>query len=46
MRLPGTEVGAPADLVVFDEDPVADPAVLRRPAVIVRAGRVVRGTVG
>ncbi|HEY5880733.1 MAG TPA: amidohydrolase family protein [Nakamurella sp.] len=46
MRVPGTEVGAPADLVVFDQDPAADPAVLKRPAVVVRAGRVVRGTVG
>ena len=44
LRTPGTEVGAPADLVVFAEDPVADPAVLRRPAVIIRAGRVVRGS--
>jgi imidazolonepropionase-like amidohydrolase len=46
MRLPGTEVGAPADLVVFADDPTRDPAVLRRPAVIIRAGRVVRGTIG
>jgi len=46
MRVPGTEVGAPADLVVFDQDPAADPSVLKRPAVIVRAGRVVRGVVG
>lgn len=46
MDVPGTEVGAPADLVVFADDPVIDPAVLRRPALIVRAGRVVRGVVG
>jgi imidazolonepropionase-like amidohydrolase len=45
MRVPGTEVGAPADLVVFTDDPAADPSVLRRPAVIIRAGAVVRGTV-
>ncbi len=38
LRVPGTEVGAPADLVVYSDDPVADPTVLRRPAVIVRAG--------
>lgn len=44
MRLPGTEIGAPADLIVFDQDPAVDPSVLRRPAVIVRSGRVVRGT--
>jgi len=46
MRVPGTEVGAPADLVVLDADPTLDPTVLKRPAVIIRAGRVVRGTVG
>lgn len=44
MNLPGTEVGAPADLVVLADDPALDPSVLRRPAVIIRAGRVVRGT--
>ncbi len=44
LRVPGTEPGAPADLVVFDEDPVADPMVLKRPAVIARAGRLVRGS--
>lgn len=46
MGVPGTQVGAPADLVIFADDPVADPSVLRRPAVIVRSGRVVRGVVG
>lgn len=46
LDVPGTEVGAPADLLVFDDDPVTDPSVLKRPAVIVRAGRVVRGTLG
>lgn len=45
MQVPGTEVGAPADLVVFADDPVADPSVLKRPALIIRAGRVVRGTI-
>jgi len=46
MNLPGTEIGAPADLVVLDDDPVVDPSVLKRPALIIRAGRVVRGTLG
>jgi imidazolonepropionase-like amidohydrolase len=41
--VPGTEVGDPADRVVFDEDPTQDPTVLKRPALIIRAGRVVRG---
>jgi imidazolonepropionase-like amidohydrolase len=43
LGVPGTEVGDPADLVVFDEDPTQDPTVLKRPALIIRAGRVVRG---
>ena len=46
MNLPGTEIGAPADLVVLDDDPVVDPSVLKRPALIIRAGRLVRGTLG
>jgi imidazolonepropionase-like amidohydrolase len=46
MNLPGTEIGAPADLVVLDDDPAVDPSVLKRPALIIRAGRVVRGTLG
>lgn len=39
---PGLEEGAPADFVVYDEDPLADLSVLRRPARIVLRGRVVR----
>ena len=46
LGVPGTHVGAPADLVIFADDPVTDPSSLKRPAVIVRAGRVVRGVVG
>jgi imidazolonepropionase-like amidohydrolase len=38
---PGLEEGAPADLVVYDADPVADLGVLRRPARIVLRGVVV-----
>ena len=40
---PGLEEGAPADLVVYDEDPLADLEVLRRPHRIVLRGRVVAG---
>jgi imidazolonepropionase-like amidohydrolase len=35
--------GAPADLVVYDEDPRQDPRVLDRPRLIVLRGRVVKG---
>ncbi|MFD6333196.1 amidohydrolase family protein [Streptomyces niveus] len=38
---PGLEEGAPADLVVFDEDPRADVRVLAEPRRIVLNGRVV-----
>lgn len=38
---PGIEEGAPADLVVFRDDP-HDPAVLARPALIVLDGKVVK----
>ncbi len=44
LGVPGADVGAPADLLVFDDDPAVDPSVLKRPALIIRAGRVVRGT--
>src|SRR6185503_18879979 len=37
---PGIEEGAPADLVIFSDDP-RDPAVLARPRVIVLDGRVI-----
>ncbi len=39
---PGLEEGAPADFVVYDEDPLADLSVLRRPARVVLRGRIVR----
>ncbi|MCK1813609.1 amidohydrolase family protein [Streptomyces sp. XM4011] len=38
---PGLTEGAPADLVVYGEDPRADPAVLARPRRVVLRGRVV-----
>jgi imidazolonepropionase-like amidohydrolase len=34
-------VGAPADLVVFEEDPRADPAAFAQVAYTIRGGRVV-----
>ena len=34
------EVGAPADLVVYRDDPCADPAVLRHPELVLLRGRV------
>ena len=40
---PGLEEGAPADFVVYDEDPLADLEVLRRPHRIVLRGVVVGG---
>jgi hypothetical protein len=39
---PGLEVGRPVDLVTYADDPRDDPAALRRPVAIVRAGRRVR----
>ena len=39
---PGLVVGRPVDLVTYDDDPRDDPAVLRRPVAVVRAGRRVR----
>ncbi|WP_066943339.1 amidohydrolase family protein [Streptomyces lushanensis] len=40
---PGLEEGAPADLVVYDEDPRADVGVLAAPRRIVLNGRVIDG---
>ncbi len=37
----GFEPGRPADLVLFRKDPVVDPTELLRPALVMRAGRVV-----
>jgi imidazolonepropionase-like amidohydrolase len=41
LGLPGMEVGAPADLVVYRRDPCLDLAELRRPAVIMLGGHVI-----
>ena len=38
---PGLEEGASADFVVYDEDPLADLSVLRRPRRVVLRGRIV-----
>ncbi|ADB33790.1 amidohydrolase [Kribbella flavida DSM 17836] len=44
LGVPGELVpGAPADLVVYDEDPRRDPAVLDSPRLIVLRGRIVKG---
>ena len=40
-RLPGPVAGAPADFVVYDEDPLADLRILATPARVVLRGRVV-----
>ena len=40
---PGLEEGAPADLVVYDRDPLADLSVLREPHRVVLRGQVVGG---
>jgi imidazolonepropionase-like amidohydrolase len=39
---PALEVGAPADLVVYEEDPRKDPSILAHPSRIVLRGHVVR----
>jgi imidazolonepropionase-like amidohydrolase len=41
LGLPGLEIGAPADLVGYREDPRTDVAVLTAPTVVVLDGRVV-----
>ncbi len=40
LGLPVYDVGAPADLTVYTDDPTQDVAVLRHPATVVRAGRL------
>jgi imidazolonepropionase-like amidohydrolase len=40
LGLPGLEEGAPADLVVFPDDPREDPEVLQRPSLIMLDGIV------
>ncbi|MEC3982496.1 amidohydrolase family protein [Amycolatopsis sp. H20-H5] len=42
LGVPGLRDGAPADLVVYDEDPTADPGVLARPKRIILRGQVIR----
>jgi len=42
LGMPGIEEGAPADLVVFPDDPREDPDALRRPSLIVLNGVVMR----
>ena len=42
LGLPGLVDGAPADAVVYAEDPIADPRVLDHPAYVILRGRVVR----
>jgi imidazolonepropionase-like amidohydrolase len=41
LGLPVYDIGAPADLTVYNDDPVVDTAVLHHPATVVRAGRLV-----
>lgn len=41
LREPGIEHGAPADLVVYQADPRDDPEVLREPALVMLAGKIV-----
>jgi imidazolonepropionase-like amidohydrolase len=40
-RTGGFEVGSPANVVLYPEDPVADPRVLAHPKQVVRLGRAV-----
>jgi imidazolonepropionase-like amidohydrolase len=42
LGLPGLADGAPADAVVYDTDPRADPGVLEHPARVILRGRVLR----
>jgi imidazolonepropionase-like amidohydrolase len=39
---PGFALGAPADLVTYHDDPRNDPAILKRPAAIIRRGTRIR----
>ena len=43
LGIPGVEVGARADLVVFPDDPRQDLSVLDHPRLILLGGRVIRG---
>ncbi|WP_246843447.1 amidohydrolase family protein [Allokutzneria sp. NRRL B-24872] len=42
LGLPGLDDGAPADVVAYEADPVADPSVLTRPSRIILRGQLVR----
>jgi imidazolonepropionase-like amidohydrolase len=42
LGLPGIEVGAPADMVVFPDDPRGDLAILDHPSLILLSGQQVR----
>ncbi|MFE9886202.1 amidohydrolase family protein [Streptomyces scopuliridis] len=42
LGLPGLIDGAPADLVAYDQDPVAEPAALGQPKRVILRGRIVR----
>lgn len=46
LRLPNYDNGAAADLVLYAQDPVTDLGVLSHPEVVIRAGRIVRGSAG
>lgn len=41
LEVPGIELGASADLVVYDADPRQDPGIIRHPRAVVLRGRVV-----
>lgn len=45
LGLPGIEEGAPADMVLWDEDPRSDLGALRRPRVVIADGQVVAGRI-
>jgi imidazolonepropionase-like amidohydrolase len=40
LGLPGLTDGAPADLVIYDEDPVAHPDILHHPRLIILRGQI------
>ena len=46
LGLPVHQLGAAADLVLYAEDPLSDIGVLQHPAVVIRAGRIARGSAG
>jgi imidazolonepropionase-like amidohydrolase len=43
LGLPGLTDGAPADLVIYDEDPVAHPDILHHPRLIILRGQILAG---